>query len=102
MTFRVIIEAEAERELAEAVIFYDERELGLGQRFAREVREVFRKVSDDPTRYPSASRRTRKAVMPSPWPYSIYYAVKSETSEIVISSVWHGSRNPSKLRRRLR
>lgn len=66
MTFRVVIEAEAEREFAEAVNFYDKRKPGLGQRFAREVRGAFRIVCENPERFPFASRLTRKAKMPPP------------------------------------
>ena len=102
MNFRVVIEAAAEREFAEAVAFYDEREPGLGRRFAHEFYDAFRKVSKDPERFPLASRLTRKAKVPSPWPCAIYFAVKSTTHEVVISTVWHGSRNPAELRRRLK
>jgi plasmid stabilization system protein ParE len=102
MSFRVVIEAEAEREFAEAVAFYEEREPGLGQRFAHEVYDAFRKVSKDLERFPLASRLTRKAKISPPWPYAIYFAVKSATQEVVISTVWHGARNPAELRRRLK
>jgi plasmid stabilization system protein ParE len=101
MTCQVVIEEEAEREFAEAVRFYDEREPGLGQRFAREVRDAFRKAANDPERYPRASRLTRKAKVLG-WPYSFYFVIKVETAQMVISTVWHGKRNPAVLRRRLR
>jgi len=101
MTFRVVIEGEAEVEFAEAVAFYDEREPGLGQRFAREVQDVFRVVCRDPESFRLASRLTRKAKVPG-WPYSIYYAIKPQAGEVVISTVWHGARNPAVLRRRLK
>jgi plasmid stabilization system protein ParE len=102
MSFRVVIEEEAEREFAEAVNFYDECEPGLGQRFARELRVFFRIVCEDPERFSLASRLTRKAKLPKPWPYSVYFAIKRETSEVVISTIWHGARNPAGLRRRLK
>ncbi|MGA3266976.1 MAG: type II toxin-antitoxin system RelE/ParE family toxin [Verrucomicrobiota bacterium] len=102
MSFRVVIEQEAEREFAEAVEFYDEREPGLGQRFAREVNAFFKIVCENPERFPLASRLTRKARIPSPWPYSAYFAIKRETSQVVISVIWHGARNPAQLRRRLK
>ena len=102
MTFRVVIEAEAEREFAEAVDFYDRREPGVGQRFAHELRAFFKTVCTDPERFPLASRLTRQAKLPKPWPYSVYFAVKSETAEVVISTIWHGKRNPDELRRRLK
>ena len=102
MSFRVVIEEEAEREFAEAVNFYDEREPGVGQRFAKDLQAFFRTVCQDPGRFPFASRLTQKAKMPYPWPYSVYFVVKRETSEVIISTIWHGSRNPAELRRRLK
>jgi len=101
MTFRVLIENEAEREFAEAVEFYDEREPGRGQKFARDVREIFKTVCEDPERFPRYSRMTRKAKVLD-WPYSVYFAIKPKTSELVIITVWHGARDPAELRRRLK
>ena len=101
MTFRVVIEGEAEVEFAEAVAFYDEREPGLGQRFARAVRDVFREVCQDPERFRPASRLTRKAKVFG-WPYSVYFAIKPQAGQVVITTVWHGARNPAELRRRLK
>ena len=102
MSFRVVIEEEAEREFADAVVFYDEREPGVGQRFAKELQVFFQKVCQDPERFPFASRLTQKAKMPDPWPYSVFFVVKRQTSEVIISTIWHGSRNPAELRRRLK
>jgi plasmid stabilization system protein ParE len=102
MSFRVVIEEEAEREFAEAVVFYDEREPGVGQRFAKELQSFFKTVCQDPERFPFASRLTQKAKMPEPWPYSVFFVVKRQTSEVIISTIWHGSRNPVELLRRLK
>jgi plasmid stabilization system protein ParE len=102
MSFRVVIEEEAEQEFAGAVNFYDEREPGVGQRFAKELRAFFITVCQDPERFPFASRLTQKAKMPEPWPYSVYFVVKHQTSEVIISTIWHGSQNPARLRRRLK
>lgn len=101
MSFRVVIEAEAERELAEAVAYYDGGRPGKGQEFARDVVNVFQRVCADPERYRRHSRLTRTA-KGLDWPYSVYFAIKMETREVVIITVWHGSRNPAELRRRLR
>jgi plasmid stabilization system protein ParE len=71
MSFRVVIEEEAALEFAEAVDFYAAREPGVGQRFARELQAFFEIVCDDPERFGFASRLTRKANLPQPWPYSV-------------------------------
>lgn len=102
MTFRVIIAAEAERELVEVTDFYDRCRPGLGGRFARELRDFFKIVCEHPERYRFASRLTRKARLPKPWPYSVYFIIKPQSSEIIISAIWHDARNPAELRRRLK
>jgi toxin ParE1/3/4 len=102
MMFQAVIGEAAEREFTAAVDFYDEREPGVGQRFAQDVRAFFRTVCQDPDRFPFASRLTRKAKLPKPWPYSVYFVVKRETSEVIISAIWHGARNPAELRQRLK
>jgi plasmid stabilization system protein ParE len=101
MTWRVLIEEEAEQEFAEAVEFYDEREPGRGQKFASDVRDVFKVVCEDPERFPRYGRLARKAKVLD-WPYSVYFAIKAKTSELVIITVWHGARDPAALRRRLK
>ena len=101
MTFRTVIEAEAEREFAEAVAFYDEHQPGVGQRLARDVRDTFREICKNPKRFRLVTQLTRK-VKVLDWDYSIYFSIKSETAEVVISTIWHGARNPAELRRRLK
>jgi plasmid stabilization system protein ParE len=102
MTFRVVIEEEAEREFVEAVDFYDGREPGVGQRFARDLRAFFKVVCKNPERFRMVSRLTRKARLPKPWPYSVFFVIKPAASQIIISTIWHDSRNPAELRRRLK
>jgi plasmid stabilization system protein ParE len=89
MRFQVVIDEEAEREP------------GLGQKFAHDVRDVFKQVSENPVRFPRPSRLTRRAKILD-WSCAVYFAIKPETSELVIISVWHGARNPAELRRRLK
>ena len=101
MTWEVVIEAEAEREFAGAVDFYDGREPGLGQRFALEVLEAFREVARDPERFALVTRLTRR-VKVLDWPYSIYYTLNPQARQVIITTLWHGARNPMELRRRLR
>jgi plasmid stabilization system protein ParE len=102
MSFRAVIEGEAEREFIEAVNFYDKRQPGVGQRFARDLHAFFKIVCRHPERFRLVSRLTRKARLPKPWPYSVFFTIKRETSEVIISTIWHNSRNPEELRTRLK
>ena len=102
MTFNVIADAEAKREWNEAVDWYEERETGVGWRFDDELQAFLQTLFQDPERFRLATTLTRKARMPEPWPYSIYFTVNTEHREVKILAVWHGSRNPAELRRRLK
>jgi plasmid stabilization system protein ParE len=101
MRFQVVIAEEAEREFAGAVDYYDQRETGLGQKFARAVRDVFKTACENPERFRRYSRLARKVKVPD-WPYSVYFTIKTDMREVVVISVWHGARNPAELRRRLK
>jgi plasmid stabilization system protein ParE len=102
MTFKVIAEAEAKREWNEAVDWYEASETGVGWRFDDELQAFLQTLKQDPERFRLAARLTHKAKMPEPWPYSIYFTVNTEHREVKILAVWHGSRNPAELRRRLK
>lgn len=100
MTYKVVIERSAEEEFSAAAEFYDGCRPGLGQRFTRDVLAVFRRASRNPEHFPRSSGRTRKAKIPH-WPYAFYFTIKLDSCEMVITTIWHGSRDPVELRRRL-
>jgi plasmid stabilization system protein ParE len=102
MSFRVVHDSEASLEFQEAVAWYEAQAAGLGVRFILAVDELMAAIASQPFRFSKAGRRTRKAKMPPPWPYSIFFAINEPFSEIKIIAVWHGARNPSELRARLK
>jgi plasmid stabilization system protein ParE len=59
MTYEIVIEAEAEKELNEARDWYNNRKPGLGQRLAREFRQLLRVAAQNPERYRRVSRLPR-------------------------------------------
>ena len=102
MTFKVIAEADAERDWREAVEWYENRESGVGLHFDNVIREFLSTLSYDPERFRAATRLTRKAKMSDPWPFSIYFAINTQHREVKVLAIWHGSRNPAELRKRLK
>ncbi len=101
MSFRVIHDSEATFEFQEAVAWYESQADGLGVRFTLEVDAVIAAISSQPLRFSKAGRKGRKARILG-WPYSIYFVVNEAHDEIKVIAVWHGSRNPAELRRRLK
>ena len=102
MTFKVIAEAAAKREWNEAVDWYEAQDTGVGWRFDDELQAFLQTLAQDPERFRLAARLTHKAKMPEPWPYSIYFTINTEHREVKILAIWHGARNPSQLRQRLK
>jgi plasmid stabilization system protein ParE len=102
MTFKVIIEDEAKREWNEAVDWYDNREPGVGYQLNEKIHAVLQTLSQQPERFPLATRLTRRVKVLGPWPYSAYFTIDTEYREVKVLAIWHGKRNPAELRRRLK
>src|SRR5438094_4342395 len=101
MTLKVIAEAEATLEWNEAVDWYEAKEAGVGLRFDGELRAFLQNLAREPERFRPATRLTRKARLPRPWPYSVYFTISKEQGEVKVLAIWHDKRNPAALRRRL-
>ena len=102
MTFKVIAEGKAKSEWNEAVAWYEEREPGVGLRFNDELLRFLQTLARDPERFRLCTRLTRKAKMPPPWPYSVYFTVNEAHRKVHVLAIWHGRRDSAGLRRRLR
>jgi len=101
MSFRVIYDSEATLEFREAVAWYENQAVGLGVRFTLEVDKVIATISSQPFRFSKAGSKSRKAQVFG-WPYTVYFAANEAHSEIKVIAVWHGARNPAKLRQRMK
>ena len=101
MSFRVIHDTEAAFEFREAVAWYESQTEGLGVRFTLEVDAVIATISSQPFRFSKAGRKVRRTQVLG-WPYTIYFVVNEAHSEIKVIAIWHGSRNPAELQRRLK
>jgi plasmid stabilization system protein ParE len=102
MTFKVIAEAEAKQDWNEAFDWYEEHEAGVGLRFDDAIRTFLQTLSEHPERFPFATHMTRKAKLPAPRPYSVYFVANTEFREVKVLAIWHGARSPADLRRRLK
>lgn len=102
MSFRVVYDSEATLEFREAIAWYEAQSEGLGVRFTLEVDKVINAISEQPFRFSKKGHNARKAKMPDPWLYSVYFVINREHQEIKVLAVWHGSRNPAELRRGLK
>lgn len=81
----------AERELAEAVEYYDEESPGLGERFLEEVRHSTLLLQRYPYAAPKVLGSTRRFVLPL-FSYSLLYQVFDD--RIRVLAVAHQKRHP--------
>lgn len=82
---------EAEAELAEAALFYEERVVGLGASFAAEIKSSIAFIQAHPEASPWLGRLLRRFVVKR-FPYSIIY--RHEEENIFILAIAHDRRRP--------
>jgi plasmid stabilization system protein ParE len=87
------------REFDKAISWYERQEPGLGARFEAEANLLLERVSANPEQFPKVARTVSKARGLN-FPYSIYFTISRE--KIIVIAIHHGSRDPEKLKRRLR
>lgn len=89
---------EAQQELIDAAIWYDDRRDGLGDSF---IDAVFAQVVDickTPERFPAVHNNVQQAMLRR-FPFVVYFRVVGE--RILVLSVFHASRDPESLWARL-
>ena len=97
MTATVIVQPEAEADMAEAFAWYERRVSGLGHDFLTEVDRAIERIADAPLLAAAIHRDARRAI-PRRFPYAIYYILRGET--VFVIAVLHQRRNPSLVRAR--
>ncbi len=88
----LVIEEEAERELAGSVAFYEQRQSGLGLDFERATQEALKRIARSPDRWPLGKHGTRHYLM-SRFPFIIHYLDMPDRIWIVAFA--HASRKPN-------
>lgn len=81
----------AERELDDAIAYYEHELPGLGRRFRQAVQSALNRIKLFPEAYSPLSRRTRRCLV-NKFPYGIIYKVQD--NEIVVVAVAHLHRKP--------
>lgn len=95
---RLRLTSAAQTDYLQAIAYYEAQQPGLGRAFEAEVEEIFSRIRIHPEHFAKATPTVRKARTPR-FKYGIFFAV--EGSEIGILAVYHPSRDPDALRRRL-
>ena len=83
----------ASQEFFEAWQWYEDKQIGLGDRFKKEVYSLIHKIEQLPERYIERKKYYREARI-NIFPYLIIYRIDKKNNLIVILSIFHTSRNP--------
>jgi plasmid stabilization system protein ParE len=93
MIYKTILQPRARKELLDAWIWYEERQVGLGDRFENEIYKRIEQIEKHPERYPERKQFFRETKIKI-FPYLIIYRIDWDQKVILISSIFHTSRNP--------
>lgn len=91
MNRTVRLREEAERDLAAAVLWYEQQRAGLGRDFLDQALAAFQLLAEHPLTYPVVHRDTRRALLKR-FPFGIYF--RAERSQVVVIAIAHASRHP--------
>ncbi len=98
MNFKLIIRPEAESELLDAVKWYEEKVKGLGSNLLLNVEATIESILRTPESYTPIYKNTRRALVRK-FPFGIHYIFDKD--RIVVLAIFHESRNPKELQKRL-
>ncbi|MEW6302515.1 MAG: type II toxin-antitoxin system RelE/ParE family toxin [Verrucomicrobiota bacterium] len=97
---RLVVRLEAEIDLAEAALWYEDRQAGLGLDFVAEVRAAIRRAVRNPLIYLRLRKRPEvRRLLSRRFPYRILYIVRDDA--IVVFAILHAARRDRHWRRRL-
>jgi plasmid stabilization system protein ParE len=97
MNRAILLRHEAELDLADAVIYYEQRQSGFGLRFVSAFERTLERIVRYPSAYAVQAFDIRRAPVRS-FPFGVYYRVEAE--RIVVIGVFHARRNPAAWERR--
>ncbi len=96
--YKILVQPEAQEEIAEAYHWYENRSQGLGTEFVRAVEARFAAIQRNPTTYPEVHKQVRRALLRR-FPYSIFYIIDEQS--IIVRACFHASRDPKRWQNRI-
>lgn len=82
MSYDIQVRRAAELEVAEAELWYEAQQVGIGSQFLSEVSYVLERIAENPLIYQITYRDIRRALVPR-FPYLIWYRVIGKTAVII-------------------
>ena len=97
MKYTVHLRPDAEADIEESAMWYENQAQGLGDSFLDEVLNTLEVISENSYIYAVVHRQTRRALIDR-FPFAIYYRIEEDS--LIIIAVMHGSRHPKRWQNR--
>jgi len=101
MIYAYIFNNEALKELTDSFLWYEKQQHGLGIEFRTEVFDKLDLVCKDPFHYRSFYKNYREAVTDR-FPFLIIYFLDEKNNTVIVTAIFHTSRNPKHKFKRIR
>jgi plasmid stabilization system protein ParE len=92
MVYVVELSPKAEKEFIKAFEWYEDEQLGLGEKFEAELFKKIDFIAANPLHYP-LKKKNREANT-DVFPYMVVYRIHEKRKMIVVISIFHTSRHP--------
>lgn len=100
MRYELILDTQAEDDIADAALWYEEQRTGLGEQFVLRFEEALDLLAENPHIFAQVYSHFRRALMKQ-FPYAIFYSIDVSQAIVEVIGVFHGSRNPEIIKKRL-
>ena len=94
----MIIRPEAERDIVDAVGWYENQRRGLGDRFQKSLGRVLSQIDALPEMHRVVAKDVRRALT-QPFPFAVYYRIWE--GDVVVLAVLHSRRHPEHWKARI-
>jgi plasmid stabilization system protein ParE len=90
MIRQLVVRPDAEAEITDAAIYYNDRAAILRERFLDEVDAALERIRQNPNQYQRVYRDARRAIL-GRFPYALIYVASDD--ETTVFACFHGSRD---------
>ncbi|MBK8566027.1 MAG: type II toxin-antitoxin system RelE/ParE family toxin [Saprospiraceae bacterium] len=101
MAYNVVLLQTARQGLWEAIDWYNEQSVGLGNELMAEFFEHLKKLPENPHRFKYILKPFRRLRLKR-FPYLIIFRIDEARQRVVVAVFWHEKRDPERLERVLR
>jgi mRNA-degrading endonuclease RelE of RelBE toxin-antitoxin system len=96
MSYTVRFHPLVQKDYNEAYYWYEEKQIGLGERFMQMVRLKIAEITAHPNTYGKRTRKLFREAQVDIFPYLIVYRISESSKEVFVASVHHTKKHPKK------